>query len=143
MVEDTFDLCGFENDWSDKVSFYLGCSYTFEPALSARRIGTMSSIYLTNIQLYRVGSFAASMFATMRKVKKNQLIEAFRVTCQYPDFHGAPIHIGNPARIGLANLSVPNVGNPPVFEEDEVPVFWACGVTGGEAIASAGENTIS
>lgn len=116
------------------VSFYLGCSFSFEAALSANGIqlrnreqGENVSMYLSSINLKPVGPFASRMYTSMRSIRKCQLSEAFHISAQYSENHGAPIHIGNPARIGVQDISVPSAGDPSTFEEDEVPVFWACG----------------
>ena len=43
--------------------------------------------------------------------------------------HGAPLHIGDPERIGIKDMKQPDYGDYVEIKEDEVPVFWACGVT--------------
>lgn len=146
-VDYTLDLSGFEQSWGDLVSFYLGCSFTFEGALSEHGIRVKNidlkrnvSLYLTNIMLKPVGQFGGPMYTSMRPVKKSQLAEAVRISAQYPKSHGAPIHIGNPARIGVQNISDPSAGDAPSFEEDEVAVFWACGFSTSQVLESAGES---
>jgi uncharacterized protein YcsI (UPF0317 family) len=39
--------------------------------------------------------------------------------------------------IGIASLSAPDFGDPVPVGKDEVPVFWACGVTPQLALAAA------
>ncbi|MHB8991488.1 MAG: D-glutamate cyclase family protein, partial [Chloroflexota bacterium] len=51
------------------------------------------------------------------------------VTSRFPSVHGAPVHIGDPAQIGIKDLSKPDFGDPVTIKPGEVPVFWACGVT--------------
>lgn len=145
LVEDTLDLSGFEQSWGDKVSFYLGCSFTFEGALSSSGIKMRNmelclsgSMYLTNITLKAVGAFRGSMCVTMRAIKRTQVAQAFLLTAQYPKSHGAPIHIGNPVRIGVNDLSTAEFGDPGTVEEGEVPMFWACGVSTQEVVKKAG-----
>ena len=141
-MEDTLDLSGFS--WEDRVSFYIGCSFTFEEALAGvgvevRNImeGKNVSMFKTNVALYKVGEFGGEMFVTMRPVRSDLLVKAVTVTAQFPDTHGAPIHIGDPARIGIADLTKPDRGGAVEMKEGEVPVFWACGITVGAAIESA------
>ena len=43
--------------------------------------------------------------------------------------HGAPIHLGLPEQLGIADLARPDYGDPVPVHDDELPVFWACGVT--------------
>lgn len=31
--------------------------------------------------------------------------------------------------LGIADILKPEFGDPPVFKEGEIPVFWGCGVT--------------
>lgn len=133
-MDDTLDLSGFELNWDNMVSFYLGCSFSFEAALSANGIqlknmeqGKNVSMYLSSINLKPVGPFSCQMYTSMRPIRRCQLSKAFHVSAQFPETHGAPIHIGNPARIGVQDISVPSAGDPSTFEEDEVPMFWACG----------------
>ena len=43
--------------------------------------------------------------------------------------HGAPVHVGNPEALGIQDINEPEFGDAISIGEDEVPVFWACGVT--------------
>ena len=142
LVEDTLDLSGFS--WEDRVSFYIGCSFTFEEALGSIGVeirnvteGKNVSMFKSNVTLHKVGEFACEMFVTMRPVHLDLLEKAVTVTAQFPDTHGAPIHIGDPARIGIADLARPDRGSAVEVKEGEVPVFWACGVSAVGAIESA------
>jgi uncharacterized protein YcsI (UPF0317 family) len=51
--------------------------------------------------------------------------------------HGAPIHRGDPAALGIADLSRPDYGEAVAVNSGEVPLFWACGVTSQVALQSA------
>ena len=42
--------------------------------------------------------------------------------------HGSPIHIGDPEKLGI-NIDNPDFGDSIDIENDEIPVFHACGVT--------------
>ena len=42
-----------------------------------------------------------------------------------------------PLQIGIADLSKPDYGDAIAMLPDEIPVFWACGVTPQAAIAQA------
>ena len=148
VVEDTFDLLGF--DWGNRVTFYLGCSFTFEGALQEAGVevrnikeGKNVSMYHSSIRMYPVGNFDCEMFVSMRPVHQDLLSRAFAVTAQFPNAHGGPIHIGHPARIGIADITSPEEGNPSRFEDGEVPVFWACGFTTTLTIASASRCSYS
>ena len=43
--------------------------------------------------------------------------------------HGSPVHVGDPAALGIADLDAPDFGDPVQIGAGEIPVFWACGVT--------------
>lgn len=147
-VDDTLDLSGFGQGWKELVSFYLGCSFTFESALLAAGIelthvrqNKNTSMYLTNIPLQPAGAFGGHMITSMRPIKRTQLAKMFDLTARYPDAHGAPIHIGDPARIGVPDIFAPFAGSGPTFleDEDEVPVFWACGFSVSQILTNVGE----
>ena len=140
-MEDTFDLQGFS--WEDMVSFYIGCSFSFERALleaglEVRNLteGKEASMYQSNIRLCPVGPFDCSMVVTMRPFPQDALPRVVQTTAQFPDAHGAPIHIGDPARIGVS-LSNLLKGGMVTVKATEVPVFWACGMTNRYTITSA------
>lgn len=142
QVEDCLDLAGFA--WDDFVTFYLGCSFSFESALTDAGIevrnmvsGKNVSMYRTNVQCAPVGAFDCNMVVSMRPMPLDVVAKAVAVTAACPGAHGAPVHIGDPARLGVTNVSEPDFGDPTEIKEGEVPVFWACGVTAVEAIKSA------
>ena len=101
--------------------------------------GKNASMYNSNIALYSVGPFVGKMVLTLRLFAKKELEKVFTISSQYPDHHGAPVHIGDPSRIGIDDIMKPDKGDPPVETEGRVPVFWPCGVTVQEAIFSASE----
>ena len=146
VVEDTFDLLGFA--WDDWVTFYTGCSFSWESALLEAGLeirnlteGKQVSIYQSNIMLFPVESFSCLMVVTMRPFSEDVLDKVVEITAQFPNSHGAPIHIGDPSRIGV-QLDQLHRGEIVEVKEGEVPVFWACGVTNANAIASAGQTDL-
>ena len=142
VVDDILDLDGFS--WENVVTFYIGCSSTAEESLLSAGIAVNDvPMYRSNIQLYRVGRFSCSMVVTMRPVKQHLLARLVSIMSQFPDAHGIPAHIGNPARIGIASLSEDAIaGDFTAVKEDEVPVFLGCALTVVEAIAAASECEI-
>jgi uncharacterized protein YcsI (UPF0317 family) len=60
-----------------------------------------------------------------------------RVTSRFPQVHGAPVHLGRPDLIGIADLARPDFGEPVAILDDELPVFWACGVTPQSVVMAA------
>lgn len=125
------------NLWSDDlVSFLLGCSFTFEKALSDEKIGIRHieenrnvPMYITNIECNPAGIFNGPTVVSMRPIAKDLVEKTVAITSRFPKVHGAPIHIGNPEKIGIKDISKPDFGDSVTIKENEVPVFWACGVT--------------
>jgi uncharacterized protein YcsI (UPF0317 family) len=127
----------------DLVAFLLGCSFTFETAmqragLPVRHIddGRNVSMYATSIPCRPAGPLHGPMVVSMRPLPREQIARAVLVTGRYPWAHGAPVHVGDPEKIGIRDLARPDFGDPPRIEPGEVPVFWACGVT-PQAVAQA------
>uniref|UniRef100_A0A1A7XQA6 Chromosome 14 open reading frame 159 n=1 Tax=Iconisemion striatum TaxID=60296 RepID=A0A1A7XQA6_9TELE len=126
---------------SDMVSFYLGCSFGFEGKLKEAGIpvrnvdqGRNVSMYRTSVPCVPSGVFCCPLVVTMRPVPAGFLDAAAEVTHLNPLAHGAPVHIGDPALLGIRDLSKPDYGEPVELHPGDVPVFWACGVTAIEAI---------
>jgi len=125
----------------DLVTFMVGCSFTFEAALIENGIGIAHIEQGVNVPMYRTnrrsasaGSMSGPMVVSMRPIPASQVADAVRITSRYPAVHGAPVHIGNPAELGIADLSAPDFGDPVEIAEGYIPVFWACGVTPQAAV---------
>ncbi|MES2936670.1 MAG: putative hydro-lyase [Pseudomonadota bacterium] len=142
LVDEPTDICALWRD--DLVSFVLGCSFSFEQALleaglPVRHIeqGRNVPMYRTSIPTAEAGVFRGPLVVTMRPMPAAAAIRAIQVTSRFPDVHGAPVHLGNPALIGIADLGKPDYGDAVDVRADEIPVFWACGVTPQAAIVQA------
>lgn len=129
---------------SDLVTFVLGCSFSFEQALiemglPLRHIqqGKNVAMYRSNIQTQAAGAFHGPMVVSMRPMKAAAAIRAVQVTSRFPNVHGAPVHLGDPALIGILDLNAPDYGDAIEVMPDEIPVFWACGVTPQAALVQA------
>ncbi|MFZ5627293.1 MAG: putative hydro-lyase [Bacillota bacterium] len=134
LVDETGDILNYWRD--DLVAFLLGCSFTFESGLlqggiPVRHIeeGRNVPMYITNIPCKPAGRFSGPMVVSMRPIPYQQVVKAVQITSRYPAVHGAPVHIGDPALIGIKDLDKPDFGDPVTIKPGEVPVFWACGVT--------------
>jgi uncharacterized protein YcsI (UPF0317 family) len=131
------EVVNLEKYWRDDlVAFLLGCSFTFETALLAadvpvRHIEACCNVpmYITGIPCRPAGKFHGNTVVSMRPVPHDKVVKAVQVTSRFPAVHGAPIHIGDPAVIGIRDLGRPDFGDPVEVRDGEVPVFWACGVT--------------
>lgn len=131
--------------WQDDfVSFLIGCSFTFEDALIKANIPLKHieenknvAMFKTNIPTERAGVFHGNMVVSMRPIKKEFVDQAVEITSQFKDMHGGPVHIGDPSAIGITDIRAPDYGEAIEVSEDEVPVFWGCGVTPQNAILQA------
>lgn len=134
MTREYTDVSKFWRE--DFVSFLIGCSFSFESELlladvPVRHIEEHCNVpmYLTNIKCEPAGIFHGKMVVSMRPIPYDKVVKAVTVTGTLPKVHGTPIHIGNPKEIGILNIDQPDFGDKVTIKEDEVPVFWPCGVT--------------
>lgn len=131
--------------WRDDfVGFLLGCSFTFEHALLAAGLEVRHVRLGRNVPMYRTarpcapaGPFAGPLVVSMRPYRAEQLDQVRAITAAYPRMHGSPVHAGDPAALGIADLARPDFGESVPVAADETPVFWACGVTPQLALAAA------
>ena len=143
------ELTSIEKIWQDDfVAFLIGCSFSFETAmlnagLPVRHIEKKKNVpmYITNIDCIPAGIFHGKMVCSMRPLKPADAIRATKVTACFPAVHGAPVHLGDPATIGIADINKPDFGDRPDINEGEIPVFWACGVT-PQAVAMASKPPV-
>lgn len=131
--------------WCDDfVTFVLGCSFSFEQALIDAAVplrhvqeGKNVSMYRTSIETTAAGPFHGPLVVSMRPLSVQHAIRAIQITSRFPNVHGAPVHLGDPASIGIRDLSRPDYGDSVAVLPGELPLFWACGVTPQAAIESA------
>jgi len=134
LTEEPTDIMAHWRD--DLVAFVIGCSFSFEEALIAdglkiRHIeeGRNVPMYRTNVPCASAGPFAGPLVVSMRPFKPADAIRAIQITTRFPAVHGAPVHFDKPELIGIKDISKPDYGDAVSIQPDEVPVFWACGVT--------------
>lgn len=120
----------------DMVSFLLGCSFSFENAMLAAGLpvrnieqGCNVSMYTSSRACVPAGRFSAPLVVSMRPLTPAQAVRAVQITTRFHLTHGAPVHIGDPGKIGVRDIAKPEFGDPVTVAADEIPVFWACGVT--------------
>jgi uncharacterized protein YcsI (UPF0317 family) len=143
MVEERSSLIEI---WQpDLVVFAIGCSFSFEQMLvnagiRLRHIAEKRNVamYRTNIKNQAAGPFGGEMVVSMRPMTAADAIKAIQITSRFPAIHGAPVHIGNPAEIGIVDIDQPDFGDAVTILPNELPVFWACGVTPQQAIKASG-----
>lgn len=142
VTEEIPDISSLWRD--DLVTFALGCSFSFEEALLADGLevrnvtqGLNVPMYRTNIDCADAGPFTAKMVVSMRPFRARDAIRAIQICTRFPSVHGAPVHLGDPGLIGIADLAQPDYGDAVQIKDTEIPVFWACGVTPQVALAAA------
>ena len=134
LVEERSDISAL---WQkDFVGFLIGCSFSFESAVIEEGVplrhveqGRNVAMYRTNLVCLPSGPFQGNMVVSMRPIKSRDVAKVFEVCSRFALAHGAPLHVGNPQEIGIKDLSKPDYGDFVPVMPDEVPVFWACGVT--------------
>lgn len=134
FTEETDDISHL---WSsDSVGFLIGCSFTFEHALLENNIPVRQieenknvPMFQTTIACEKAGIFEGPLVVSMRPIPEKNVVRAVQITTNFPSVHGAPVHIGDPASIGITDINQPDYGDAVTVKEGEVPVFWACGVT--------------
>jgi len=143
LVDEVTDVTAHWRD--DLVTFLIGCSFSFEEALLADGLEIRNITEQVNVPMYRTnlactpaGPFSGGMVVSMRPMKPADAIRAIQICSRFPQVHGAPVHFGDPAAIGIQNINQPDFGDAVSIKAGEVPVFWACGVTPQVAIANAG-----
>ena len=141
LAEEPTDISHVWRD--DLVSFAIGCSFSFEEALiedgiEVRHItcGRNVPMYRTNIPCAPAGVFHGPLVVSMRPLRPADAIRAVQITSRFPSVHGAPVHLGPPDLIGIHDIAKPDYGDPVSVGRDELPVFWACGVTPQAVIAA-------
>jgi uncharacterized protein YcsI (UPF0317 family) len=143
--EFTQEVTDIKEYWRDDlVTFMLGCSFSFEEALLAdglevRNITEQRNVpmYRTNIPCQSAGRFSGTMVVSMRPFLAADAIRATQICTRFPSVHGAPVHLGDPSLIGIDDINVTDFGDPVTIHENELPVFWACGVTPQVALEQA------
>ncbi len=142
MVEEVDDIRHLWTD--DMVAFVLGCSFSFEEALMQAGLrlphveaGRDVPVFRTNIQTTPAGPFGGDLVVSMRSFTPADAIRAIQITSRFPNVHGAPVHFGDPAAIGIADIDKPDWCDSVAVAKGHVPVFWACGVTPQVAIERA------
>jgi uncharacterized protein YcsI (UPF0317 family) len=148
LVATPYDVREYWQD--DMVGFLIGCSCTFEHLLMSSGVrlrhieeGQTGTIYLTNIECQSAGRFSGPMAVSFRPIHWTQVSRVVQLCSRFPSYHGAPIHIGDPATLGIADMEKPWNGDIPNIHDDEVGVYWACSVTPQILASRAGMSFIT
>lgn len=142
LVEEVADATAA---WAEQplVAFLIGCSFTFEAGLADagipirhQELGRNVPMYRTNRDCAPAGRLSGELVVSMRPIPADRVADAVTISGRFPAVHGAPVHVGEPAALGI-DLDHPDFGDAPVVRDGEVPVFWACGVTPQAAIMAS------
>lgn len=131
------EITDVSSQWrEDSVAFLIGCSFTFEEALinsgvpvRHQEVGCTVPMYRTSLPCRGAGPFHGRMVVSMRPIPPELVSRSVQITGRFPSAHGAPVHVGDPAAIGIEDLGRPDYGDPVPMKDGELPVFWGCGVT--------------
>lgn len=142
----TDEVADIRDVWAeDLVTVALGCSFTFENALLRQGIpvrhietGRNVPMFRTSMDLAPAGPFHGQMVVTMRPIPEAQVAKTKEICARFPQAHGAPIAVGDPAALGITDLSQPDWGDAVDIRPGEVPVYWGCGVTPQNVLLDAG-----
>jgi uncharacterized protein YcsI (UPF0317 family) len=142
LVDEPTDVRAYWRE--DLVSFLIGCSFTFEWALARAGVpirhveqGRNVPMYVTTRPCRPAGRLRGPLVVSMRPVPPEHLAAAVRESRRFPAVHGGPVHCGDPSVLGIGDLGRPDFGDPVEYSPDDVPVFWACGVTPQAAVAAS------
>lgn len=144
LADEVPDAAAAYEEAGDLVTFLIGCSFTFEAPLREAGIevrhitdGTNVPMYLTNRPCRPAGRLSGPMVVSMRPIAAARVADAALISGRFPAVHGAPVHVGDPAGLGIADLAKPDFGDAVRIEPGEIPVFWACGVTPQAAVMAS------
>ena len=128
----------------DLVAVLIGCSFTFETALTTAGVplrhveqGRNVAMYVTDWPCRAAGRLGGPLVVSMRPIPAALVPTAVVVTAVMPAVHGAPVQVGDPAGLGILDLDRPDFGDPVEIAPGELPVFWACGVTPQAAVITS------
>lgn len=129
----------------DSVAVAVGCWFGAEAALATAGIrlrhvelGIQGPLLRTGVETVRVGRFGGPLVVSMRPFAAADVPRVVEITSRLPRSHGAPLHVGDPAALGIADPEAPDWGEALPPEPGEVRVFWGCGLTALSALLGAG-----
>ncbi|ORY78487.1 hypothetical protein BCR35DRAFT_305129 [Leucosporidium creatinivorum] len=137
-VEEKRDVA---KEWKeDSVAFFIGCSYSFEAALTAQglvprhtELNRNVPMYRTKVPLAAAGVFGGNMVVSMRPYPLALLPLVRETTRPFVLAHGEPVAWGveGARALGITDLdgTKPDFGDATEIREGEVAVYWGCGVT--------------
>jgi len=132
--------------WQDDfVSVAIGCWFSMEGALLRAgvrlrhlELGIQGPLFRTARAAQSRGMFHGPLVVSMRPFRDEQVGTVAKITARFPRVHGAPLHAGDPAVLGIRDVATPDWGEVLVPEAGETPLFWGCGLTALAALEASG-----
>ena len=120
----------------DHVAVAIGCWFSMEDALSRAgvrlrhlELGIQGPIFRTTRETVPVGRFGGPLVVSMRPFAVAAVDTVTEVTRRFVRSHGAPLHVGDPAALGISDIGKPDFGEVLMPLPNEVPIYWGCGLT--------------
>lgn len=128
----------------DHVAFLTGCNLSLDRVMLEARIPlphladeqAFPAQFRSAIECTPAGVFRGPLVVSLRPVPDALVVALVELTSRYALSHGAPVHIGDPAAIGVRDLERVDWGRPNAIPPGHTSMFWACGIT-AQAAAEA------
>lgn len=129
----------------DHVAVAIGCWFSMEDALTRAgvrlrhlELGIQGSLFRTTRQTVPVGRFGGPLVVSMRPFAARDVDTVTEVTRRFLRSHGAPVHVGDAAALGIDDIGKPDFGEVLMPLPNEVPMYWGCGLTALAALERSG-----
>lgn len=131
VVDEPTDIREYWRD--DLVAFLLGEAGSFHWSWKAANIPFESKgTFSTNIPCEPAGPFRGNIAVSCKMFRNaHDVVRAIQIASRHILFHGPPIHIGDPAAIGIQDLSRPDLiryqsSHGSEENEGKIAAFWPC-----------------
>lgn len=129
----------------DLVAVAIGCWFSMEDALLQAgvrlrhvELGIQGPLFMTNRATRGTGIFGGPLVVSMRPFERSAAEKVREITRRFSRVHGGPVHMGDPAVLGIADLFEPDFGEVLVPLPGEMPMYWGCGLTATVALQQSG-----
>jgi uncharacterized protein YcsI (UPF0317 family) len=140
LIKEVIDIREYWNN--DMVTFFLGCSFSFEDALQKNGIRVKNIDEHKNVAMYKCSKIKCPgpfenvlLVVSMRPIRNDQVELAEKITGEprFEKTHGKPLYCGYDyaEKLGInEDLNHVDFGDPiTIDQQTETPCFWYCGVT--------------
>lgn len=132
VIDEPTDIKKYWRD--DLVGFLLGCAESFDWAIMDANVHCRPiGVWATNIPCVPTEPFHGNLWVSCRLCETaHDAVRAIQITSRHILMHGPPVHIGDPAAIGIKDLSQPDLptrGQNAPPRPSEIALFWPCSAT--------------